>query len=179
MSKMVSGEKNFELTAVRKTVIGTKSRSGRWLFKCECGSEIEAIVYNVRSGHTSSCGCLRQETISRRNHKHGQARSMEFRAWLRMRARVKSTEPHKRAAYLDRGIGVCPEWQNDFQAFLKFIGPAPSPQHSLDRIDNDCWYEPGNVRWATRSEQMKNRRPFKRRKPAQGDSFGAEADEAA
>lgn len=164
---MRCGEVNGGLTAVRKSVVGTKTRAGRWLFRCDCGREIEAIVYNVRNGHTKSCGCLNSEAVSRRNHKHGMAGSFEHKAWLRMRARCQSDEPHKRKVYKDRGIAVSAEWQNDFVKFFEHIGPVPSRDYSLDRIDNDRGYEPGNVRWATRQDQMKNRRPFTRAKRAE------------
>ena len=62
--------------------------------------------------------------------------------------------------YYERGICVLPQWANDFDAFYEYIGPQPSPKHSLDRINNDGNYEPGNVRWATASEQGTNRRPI-------------------
>jgi hypothetical protein len=60
--------------------------------------------------------------------------------------------------YGGRGIFVCPEWRNDFAAFFAHVGARPSSKHSLDRIENDKGYEPGNVRWATRREQMNNTR---------------------
>jgi hypothetical protein len=58
--------------------------------------------------------------------------------------------------YGGRGISVCAEWAASFERFLSDVGPCPSSDHSIDRIDNDGGYEPGNVRWATRVEQMRN-----------------------
>jgi hypothetical protein len=63
-----------------------------------------------------------------------------------------------RKNYADRGISVCPEWRGSFQAFLDHVGRAPTPRHSIDRIDNDRGYEPGNVRWATPKQQSYNSR---------------------
>ncbi len=72
-----------------------------------------------------------------------------------MKSRVQPAHP-SREPYYDRGIRVCDEWLSDFPAFLAHVGRRPSERHSLDRIDNDGDYEPGNVRWATQSEQLFN-----------------------
>jgi hypothetical protein len=83
----------------------------------------------------------------------------EYQAWLAMQKRcaVKNGHPDY-STYVERGIRVCREWERSFESFLSHIGPRPSPRHSVDRIDNDRGYEPGNVRWATPSEQLRNTR---------------------
>ena len=80
----------------------------------------------------------------------------EKQAWRNMRKRCKG---HDRMGehYKGRNITVCDEWADDFDAFLSHVGPRPSPKHTLDRIDNDKGYFPGNVQWATRKEQARNR----------------------
>lgn len=81
----------------------------------------------------------------------------EYRAWRHMLDRCSSTH-HAHERYYDRGIYVCPEWTGEggYQAFLRDMGRRPSPQHSIDRIENDGNYEPGNIRWATAREQQRN-----------------------
>lgn len=91
-------------------------------------------------------------------HGHCRNRSPEYGAWVRMKVRCSAQDPKTFASYGARGITVCDEWRHDFLAFLAYVGPRPSTRHSLDRIDNDRGYEPGNVRWAVPLEQNRNRR---------------------
>lgn len=86
------------------------------------------------------------------------SRSPEFLAWKGMIARCHNPKYAAYADYGGRGIAVCPEWRASFEAFLHHAGRKPSPALELDRIDNDRGYEPGNVRWTTRSENDRNRR---------------------
>lgn len=89
---------------------------------------------------------------------HGMRHSAEYRIWADMVARC--TRPTNRSFknYGGRGITLYAEWRKDFAAFYKYIGAKPSAHHSLDRIDNNKGYEPGNIRWATLEEQNSNKR---------------------
>ncbi len=78
-------------------------------------------------------------------------------SWKRMISRCHNPLDQNFAHYSARGITVCARWRESFDAFLSDAGPRPSTGHSLDRIDNDRGYEPGNVRWATATEQARNR----------------------
>ncbi len=100
---------------------------------------------------------------SGRQPRHGEAggktspRTAEYKAWAEMRKRVMNPSSKRYEAYGGRGITICARWEL-YENFLADMGRKPSPRHSLDRIDNDGSYEPNNCRWATRSQQMKNRR---------------------
>lgn len=94
------------------------------------------------------------------NRRHGMTGTPEYNAWLKMRKRCGNPKDKAYRNYGARGIHVCPEWQRSFEAFFAHVGPKPSPDLSIDRIDNDRGYEPGNVRWADTSTQNRNRRPF-------------------
>lgn len=93
--------------------------------------------------------------------KHGAAgpvRTPEYAAWRGMIERCLNPNDERFKDYGGRGIKICPAWRNDFVSFLMEVGTRPSPKHSIDRIDNDGDYEPGNVKWSTAKEQASNRR---------------------
>ena len=124
-----------------------------WKFLCECGNICFAEMRNVKSNKTKSCGCLRgeQETgLSVRNMK-------EYRVWIDMKTRCFNSNSKAYKYYGQRGITVCDSWKNSFLTFLKDMGECPKGL-TLDRINNDGNYEPNNCRWATRYQQIHNRR---------------------
>jgi hypothetical protein len=95
------------------------------------------------------------------NFKHGKINTPEYRAWGSMKTRCLNPSYTDYPRWGGRGIKIHQPWVEDFMAFYRDVGPRPSPKHSLDRIDNDGDYEPGNVRWATKLQQTQNRRPCK------------------
>jgi hypothetical protein len=155
--KDITGQVFGRLTAIE--VAGTKNGRAVWRCVCACGRSHIASGANLRSGRQQGCGCLRG-----RNSTHGMTYSPEFSVWLAMRKRCGNPNNASWRHYGARGITICERWQDSFEAFHADMGSRPSAKHSLDRIDNDGNYEPGNCRWATPSEQQSNRRPFKRRR---------------
>lgn len=93
-----------------------------------------------------------------RRERHGMNKSPEHRAWVHMKQRCMNPKKREYPHYGGRGIQVSPEWLHSFTAFYLHVGPKPSDKHSLDRIDVNGNYEPGNVRWATNQEQKENTR---------------------
>lgn len=134
------------------------SNRAYWLCKCDCGSETVTWVGSLQSGDIRSCGCLRRETVAAKNRRHGMSGTAEYNTWLLMRRRCLNPRSKGWKNYGGRGITVCEAWLNSFETFLADVGPRPSPEHSIERKEVDGNYEPGNVIWATYSEQMNNMR---------------------
>lgn len=143
-------------------VDGIKNRTARWICDCDCGGLSVVRTDGLRGGTSRSCGCLSVDTARAVHTKHGNASggsvSPEYQAWLNMRARCSGGQPECWKNYGGRGISVCQKWQESFEAFLDHVGPRPAKGFELDRIDNDRDYEPGNVRWVTKSQNNQNRR---------------------
>ena len=125
----------------------------------KCGAEKPLVEFQkdpkMRDGHKQECNACRAERVRAQR-----AKAPERHILVLMVQRCHNPHHHRFALYGGRGITVCDEWRGEggFARFLTHIGPRPSPKHSIDRIDNSRGYEPGNVRWATQSEQMRNTR---------------------
>jgi hypothetical protein len=133
-----------------------------WNCVCSCGThrvvleQSLCIVKSGKNGGSRSCGCFHFESV----FKHGESEgggdeTPEYRAWISAKKRcLKLSDPN----YGGRGIKMCKEWEDSYLAFLRDVGRRPTEYHSLDRIDNDKGYEPGNCQWATAKKQAQNRR---------------------
>lgn len=129
-----------------------------WECECDCGAIVVKRGASLQSGNTLSCGCLRKEKTGAKNRSHEQSGTLVYRVWRSMKYRCSNPRAKDYPDYGGRGIKVCERWLNSFENFLADLGPRPTPQHSIERLDNDGNYEPGNCVWATKQEQNRNRR---------------------
>ena len=137
------------------------NRIARFMCRCDCGNEVIVRAIHLRSGASKSCGCLWNEfSESLRTHGDscGDKQTPEYRCWADMKDRCNNPNTKAYRHYGGRGITVCDRWMQSYGDFLADVGRRPSSAYSIDRINNDGNYEPGNVRWATREEQTKNKR---------------------
>ena len=162
------GDKYGRLTIVREiepifSYLGKMIR--RFNCVCDCGNKWEGQLQVLRNGRTKSCGCYHKEKSKETqliNHfKHGDSNSFEYKIWKGMKQRCTNPNHKKWKDYGGRGIKVCDRWLVSYENFLMDMGRKPGPEYSIDRINNNGDYEPSNCRWATDSQQMKNRREWK------------------
>lgn len=160
---MPKGSNLIDLTGQRFVRLLVLSRHGsdqykqaRWLCKCDCGNEIIARSNHLRRGLVQSCKCLQKERASVANSTHNDSGTVEYNAYIRMKDRCNNPNNNNYRHYGARGIVVCERWLNSFENFLIDMGRRPIGR-SLDRINFNGPYSPDNCRWATSSQQVKNK----------------------
>lgn len=164
--KDFTGRRFHRLTVVgfvgfrEKLNCGRIKRMAVWRCLCDCGKTADLQGTLIQSGRTKSCGCYRSETScanGKSTMRHGMHRTPEYNTWAGMIYRCTNPKSAIYKYYGGRGISVCGRWRDSFEAFYADMGPRPDGC-SIDRINNDGNYEPGNCRWATQSEQTANQR---------------------
>lgn len=152
-AKDITGQRFGRLVALGP--IGRGNQAVKWLCQCDCGVQKVVPADHLKRKSTSSCGCLLRERYAS-PLTHGKARTRIYRIWQGVKSRCLI--PGKKY-YSERGIGMYPEWADSFEAFDAYVSQLPhydEKGYTLDRIDNNGNYEPGNLRWATASEQCWN-----------------------
>jgi hypothetical protein len=141
----ITGLRFGRLTVIERV----EGRHTLWRCQCSCGNEIIVRSGSLRAGTTRSCGCFSNESRSERMTTHGMSKTPLYFVWNTMIQRCHRPSSPSWADYGGRGIKVAKRWRT-FQNFYEDMGDRPSPQHTLERINNSKGYEPGNVKWATR-----------------------------
>lgn len=160
MSRLELEGKRFGRIVVKK-FYKVINETTRWVCICDCGNEKIIIGKNLVKGNTKSCGCLARELKIKKFKTHGMSRTPTHRTWESMKHRCYNENYYLFKHYGGRGIKVCDRWKNSFENFLEDMGSRPKNK-TIDRIDVNGNYEPGNCRWATPKEQGRNTRFNKR-----------------
>ena len=160
MSLVKRGASIVGMTFGRLIVLSvSENNKNKVICQCSCPNKTikEIFKYCLISGHTKSCGCLVKEAVSKTAKTHGMSNTKEYRTFKSILTRCFNPNCKEYKHYGAKGITICERWKNSFENFLADMGKCPPDKTSLDRIDNNGNYEPGNCRWSTAEEQNRNK----------------------
>lgn len=158
----IAGQKFTRLTVLERAE--SKGKHAAWKCVCDCGNEKIVMGANLRTGQVKSCGCLLRESSRVRSTKHGLFGTPEYQILQSIIQRCENENDKSYEQYGGRGITVCERWKNSLENFMTDMGNRPSSKHSIDRIEVHGNYEPDNCRWATKTEQSRNRGTWEKSK---------------
>lgn len=154
----ITGLRFGKLVVLRLAKERNKFGNLMWVCRCDCKTKVTVAGANLQSGNTRSCGCLFREALIARNTKHGLRHTPEWHIWAQMIGRCTNPKNKGYKNYGGRGITIeDPRWF-DFRNFIADVGLRPSPELTLERLDNERGYYKENIAWRTRLEQSRNRR---------------------
>lgn len=149
--------KKYNLLTIKSVIESKKTDNTKYknhirlaICECDCGNKKTIYLREVVGGGTKSCGCI--------HTKHGRKNTTEYRIWTGIKNRCYNKNHHAYHNYGGRGVVMDESWRDNFKIFFDYIGHRQSPNVTLDRINNDGNYEPGNVKWSTKKEQGRNTR---------------------
>jgi hypothetical protein len=155
----LSGKQINSLTVLHREIV-SGSKKTYWSCRCVCGTPTRVCADSLKNGKIKSCGCKKGSAIAAQRRIHGAAGTPTYKSWNAMMRRCYNPKDSKFEHYGGRGISVDVRW-HEYQNFAADMGQRPADL-TLDRINNDGNYGPGNCKWSSRSEQITNRRPSAR-----------------
>jgi hypothetical protein len=154
----LTGEVFYRLTVLAEAPRKAQCHSTRWLCRCECGTVKTYTSDQLRKGRVKSCGCLRSENLSMARRKHDESKTRLYKKWTGIITRCYNPKCKSYKNYGGRGITMCEEWRNSYEAFRDWaLAHGFREGLQIDRIDTNGNYCPSNCRWITSKQNQRNR----------------------